>query len=64
MTIYKAQGFGFREVIVIVDKLFNMSMLYTAITRASMNVLFKVDDLTFPFFDLVNNYHFDELCSI
>lgn len=40
LTIHKAQGLTLKRVIVVLDDLFEITMLYTAITRASKNVRF------------------------
>lgn len=40
LTIHKSQGRGFDNVIVCIDDLFDISMLYTAITRARHNICF------------------------
>jgi hypothetical protein len=45
LTIHKAQGRGFDNVIIILNDLFEITMLYTAITRARHNVIFvRYDD--------------------
>lgn len=44
MTIHKAQGMGFDEVIIICDELFQLGMLYTAITRARHKVMFYISE--------------------
>lgn len=40
MTIHKSQGKTLESVIVCIDELFDMSMLYTAVTRCRSNLLF------------------------
>ena len=40
MTIHKSQGKTLESIIVCIDELFDMSMLYTAITRCRSNLLF------------------------
>lgn len=40
ISIHKAQGRGYDNIVVIVDELFEFTMLYTAITRARENVMF------------------------
>jgi hypothetical protein len=42
LTIHKSQGLTLNKIIVILDDLFEITMLYTAITRASKNVKFIV----------------------
>lgn len=40
ITIHKAQGLEFDKVLIVLDDLFDVSMLYTMITRAKKDVLF------------------------
>jgi ATP-dependent exoDNAse (exonuclease V) alpha subunit len=40
LTIHKAQGLGFDKVIVVLDNLFEITMLYTAMTRAKVDLKF------------------------
>lgn len=42
LTIHKSQGLTLNKVLIILDDLFEITMLYTAITRASENVKFLV----------------------
>lgn len=42
LTIHKSQGLTLNKIIVVLDDLFEITMLYTAITRASKNVKFIV----------------------
>lgn len=42
LTIHKSQGLTLNKIIVILDDLFEITMLYTAITRASKNVKFLI----------------------
>lgn len=48
-SIFKAQGKSFDNVIIVLDDLFEITMLYTGITRAKNNVVFthihKLDDI-------------------
>ena len=44
LSIHKSQGMTIPKVIVYVDDLFDVSMLYTAITRAKQDILFYVKD--------------------
>lgn len=43
MTIHKSQGLSLDNVIICIDELFDVSMLYTAITRSRKNVLFYTE---------------------
>ena len=40
LTIHKSQGLGFDKVIVVLDNLFEITMLYTAMTRAKVDLKF------------------------
>ena len=54
MTIHKAQGMGFDEVIIICEELFQLGMLYTAITRARHKVMFYVSENDSPKMKILN----------
>jgi ATP-dependent exoDNAse (exonuclease V) alpha subunit len=48
LTIHKAQGLGFDKVVVILDDMFEITMLYTAMTRARKElkfILYNNDEL-------------------
>lgn len=40
ITYHKSQGMGYEEVVLCVDDIFDISMLYTGITRARHNIIF------------------------
>jgi hypothetical protein len=42
LTIHKSQGLGFKKIIVILDDMFEITMLYTALTRAREDIKFIV----------------------
>ena len=44
LTIHKAQGRGFDNVIMCIDNLFEITMMYTGITRAKTNLLFHTQN--------------------
>lgn len=46
LTIHKSQGLGFDKVIIVLDDLFEISMLYTALTRAKKEIKFLFFDRT------------------
>ncbi len=66
LTIHYSQGRGFKNVCLCVDDLFEIPMLYTAITRAQKNIFFislkasgilDVSDITRPFKIMRNNIY-------
>ena len=42
LTIHKSQGLGFKKIIIILDDMFEITMLYTALTRAREDIKFIV----------------------
>lgn len=42
LTIHKSQGLGFKKVLIILDDMFEITMLYTALTRAREDIKFIV----------------------
>ena len=46
LTIHKSQGLGFDKIVVVLDDLFEISMLYTALTRAKQEIKFLFFDRT------------------
>lgn len=59
ITVHKSQGRSIQNVIVCIDELFDMSMLYTAITRARNGVLFYSTSSN-PLETLFKNAYIDE----
>ena len=63
-TIHKSQGLTVDVIIVCVDDLFDVSMLYTAITRAKSEVFFYTKCITNRIQTLFKNAYVDEINEI
>jgi len=63
LTIHKSQGLSIDDVIVCVDNLFDMSLLYTAITRCRNNIYFFSQGIH-PMKTLLKNAYKDEISQL
>lgn len=63
-TIHKAQGYTINNVIVDIDNLFDMSMMYTAITRAKNNLLFYTKDFDTRYQTLMKSSYINEINAL